>query len=86
MHTQAKTCGEKQEVENNPAKTKQTMHANYTSSTRTDIISIEKSSQQDHLKRFGHATEEHEESSNNRHDIVEQKSFFPEKSKETSNK
>lgn len=79
MYTQAKTCGQKQDVKRNNPKS---MMRNDTSSGHTNIISIEESSQQDHLKRFGRATEDHEESRNNRHNIVEQKCFFPEKSKE----
>ncbi len=63
-----------------------TKHIYCTLSEHTNIISIEKSSQQDHLKRFGHSTKEHEESSDNRHDIVDQESFFPEKSQTKQNK
>lgn len=51
----------------------------------TNIVSIQKSPQQDHLKRLGHATEEHEESSDDSHNIVEQEGFFPAKGKETPN-
>lgn len=50
----------------------------------TNIISIEKSSQQDHLKRFCSSTEEHEKSCSNGHNIVEQKDFFPKKNKTTN--
>ena len=61
---------------------KKRLHAHSTSK-HTNIISIEKSPQEDHLKRAGHTTKEHEQSSDNRHNVVDQESFFPAKSKET---
>lgn len=50
--------------------------------SRTNIISIEKSSQQDHLKRLHHATENHEQGSNNRHHVVDEEGLFTAKSEE----
>jgi hypothetical protein len=44
---------------------------------RTNVIAIEESGQQYHLKGPRHATEDHEQGSHDRHHVVEQQSFFP---------
>lgn len=85
VHAQAKTCGAKQEIlkvysrlnSYLASKVKFSPYIIISQSEHTNIISIEKPSQQDHLKRSGYSAEEHDKSGDHGHNVVEQKSFFP---------
>lgn len=52
-------------------------HLEMLQSERTNIISVEKPSEQDHLKWLCGPTEEHDKCSGNGHNVVDQKNFLP---------